>query len=486
MFLEEEEGEVWDLRSEFDLAPPPPPPPHRQPKGVPACEAPFAEGEALLPEGLCVRRLVDPRMVSKRQELWYPRAIICSEETGGDLLVLDRGRGGSPPRILALRDADGDGSIGADEFAVLLDSSEQFTGGAQVSGLNHGLASQGGFLYASSDAKIWRWRYNPGQRERLGAAELVIDEINRVGPPGPGGEPGAPMGHKTRTLVFDNDGRLYVSVGSVSNWDGDSYRSRIRRFPGLSAVPEDGGRAAGWPIDFRKGEVFADGLRNEVGLAWQDSLRQVLWGVENGGDNLEVPSLGGDIHQDNPAEELNRFPLDKPGRHYGYPWCFTEYLLPSQFGGGRGAQWATSSSEWPGKDNAFCKNPEDNVPPALSMQGHSAPLGLRFYGADWANATEACENPPALPCKFLNSLFVSFHGSWNRDIPTGYKIVRIPFRDGLPLDGDPEDFLRHKGPEAQWPETNLRPVDVAFGPDSRLFVSAGMNGELLTIYRPGE
>jgi len=419
-------------------------------------------------------------MVSPPGNLWYPRAIICSEDTGGDLLVLDRGREGSPPRILALRDRDGDGVVGAGEFAVLLDSSRA---GEDVTGLNHGLAVHGGFLYASSHDKIWRWQYKPGQRAPLGVAELVINEISRVGPPGEGGEPGAPMGHKTRTLVFDNEGRLYVSVGSVSNWDGDSYRSRIRRFTGLSTVPAGGAAAAGWPLDFRIGEVFADGLRNEVGLAWQNGARKVLWGVENGGDNLVSPTLG-DIHEDNPAEELNRFPIDQAGKHYGYPWCFSEYKFPSPFGGGPGTQWAFKPSAFPGKDDAFCQDPENNVPPALSMQAHSAPLGLRFYGAEWANATEACATPPALPCTYLGSLFVSFHGSWNRDVPTGYKVVRVPFSAGVPVGGDPEDFLRARGPDAVWPKTKLRPVDLAFGPDSKLYVTAGKNGELLSIYSP--
>ena len=73
-----------------------------------------------------------------------------------------------------------------------------------------------------------------------------------------------------------------------------------------------------------EGEVFADGLRNEVGLGWSDATRKVLYGVENGMDNLYRADLGGDIHQDNPAEELNAFPIDQPGRHYGYPWCFSE------------------------------------------------------------------------------------------------------------------------------------------------------------------
>ena len=130
------------------------------------------------------------------------------------------------------------------------------------------------------------------------------------------GQGGAPRGHTTRTLVFDKTGRLYVSIGSNRNVDENSYRSRIRRFT-LDSIPAGG-------IDFNTGEVFADGLRNEVGLAFDKF--GVLWGVENGADRLQREDLGGDIHNENPAEELNRFPEgDAQKKSYGYPYCWTEF-----------------------------------------------------------------------------------------------------------------------------------------------------------------
>jgi glucose/arabinose dehydrogenase len=109
------------------------------------------------------------------------------------------------------------------------------------------------------------------------------------------GNGGAPKGHWTRTLIFDKKGRLYVAVGSNNNIDPDSYRSRIRRFTNFDKGD----------IDFSMGEIFADGLRNEVGLAFDKF--DVLWGVENSADRLRRNDLGGDIHNENPAEELNRF-----------------------------------------------------------------------------------------------------------------------------------------------------------------------------------
>ena len=89
-----------------------------------------------------------------------------------------------------------------------------------------------------------------------------------------------------RTLAFDAEGKwLYVSIGSNGNVDGDSFRSRIRRFDISTYVNQ--------PFAYNDGEIFADGLRNEVGLAF-DSYGD-LWGVENGADNLYRSDLGGDM-----------------------------------------------------------------------------------------------------------------------------------------------------------------------------------------------
>lgn len=132
------------------------------------------------------------------------------------------------------------------------------------------------------------------------------------------GTGGAPFGHTTRTIAIGPvDNKLYVSVGSAGNVDKDSYRSRIRRFGSGETVSSGGGAAGnatslaipagGW--DFSAGEVFADGLRNEVGITFDAG--GVLWGVENSADMLVRSDLGGDIHNQNPAEELNRFAVTK-------------------------------------------------------------------------------------------------------------------------------------------------------------------------------
>jgi len=363
-----------------------------------------------------------------------PRGLL--QTSWGDVLVVEAIAG----RITALWDSDGDGL--ADSRAVV----------ATAPSLNHGLAFSGGFLYASSDTTVYRWALADGSR--AGAdREVVIHSMNA------NGNGGAPRGHWTRTLEFDSLGRLYVSIGSAGNVDRDSFRARIRRFDLPGGLPPGG-------IGFASGEIFADGLRNEVGLAFDS--HGVLWGVENGADNLWRTDLGGDIHNDNPAEELNRFPESDAGKHYGYPWCWTEYQLASGLGQGPGAVWAWPSTMGDGvHTDAWCR--ANSVPPALALPAHWAPLGITFYNG----TVDATCADSALPTGWRGHAFIASHGSWNRDVPTGYKVVRVPFSnpgDAAPS-GKPQDILRHNGSGAKWP-SGVRPVDVKFDLCGQLLVSS--------------
>ena len=278
------------------------------------------------------------------------------------------------------------------------------------------------------------------------------------------GNGGAPHGHKTRTLAFDNQGRLYVSIGSAGNVDTNSYRSRIRRFDLTSSS---------FPLDFATGEIYADGLRNEVGLAFDRF--NVLWGVENGADKLIRNDLGGDIHNNNPGEELNRFPEEDIGKHWGYPYCWSEYHLDADDGGlGKGTRWAWPSFMPPAsdKDDAWCR--ANTLPSKLSMQAHSAPLGLTFY--QWKENVDS-ECIGTFPKSMDGHLFVAFHGSWNRSPSTGYKVVTVPFDAEGKVSGDPIDFLVHEGSAPEWSD-GMRPVDVDFDSCGRLLMSSdGSRGD---------
>ena len=110
------------------------------------------------------------------------------------------------------------------------------------------------------------------------------------------------------------------------------------------------------------------------------------------------------------AEELNRFREEDAGKHFGYPYCFTEFSLADPFGDGRGSVWA-----WPDflDSNAIsdeqCRN--DYVAPIVSMQAHSAPLGITFF--NWQPELQLeCGDPQQFPQSMDGYAFIAYHGSW--------------------------------------------------------------------------
>jgi glucose/arabinose dehydrogenase len=251
---------------------------------------------------------------------------------------------------------------------------------------------------------------------------LVYDPRTRqAGQPAvvvPGLPPGG--GHWTRTIAFGPDGRLYVSVGSSCNVcrESDPRRAAITRYN-----PDGSGE-----------RLFATGLRNAVGLAFHP-MTGALWATVN-----ERDWRGDDLPPDHITEV-------QEGGHYGWPGCFAA--------GGR----AVPDREFPG---ARCR---DMVLPSVEIQAHSAPLGLAFYTGR------------QFPPEYHGHLFVAYRGSWNRSVPTGYKVVRLPFRDGRPA-GPPLDFV------TGWLAGGAvrgRPVDVLVARDGALLVSDQGAGQIHRI-----
>ena len=236
--------------------------------------------------------------------------------------------------------------------------------------------------------------------------------------------PGLPTGgHNTRTVLFSPDGRwLFVSIGSSCNvcQEQDPRRATIMRYA----------------VDGADGTIFAQGLRNAVGITFRPGTSD-LWASCNGRDNL-----GDDL----PPETID---LVHQGDDYGWPRCHAGRIVDPDFGGS-------------GACDGVAK-------PAVEMQAHSAPLGLTFYTGQ------------QFPAEYRGSLFVAFHGSWNRSVPTGYKVVHIPFVDGRP--GPVEDFavgwLQADG--SVWG----RPVDVLTAPDGSLWVSEDSAGTIYRIFYSG-
>ena len=224
-------------------------------------------------------------------------------------------------------------------------------------------------------------------------------------------------GHSTRTIVFGTDGKMYVSVGSSCNIcdETDSIRAAVVQFN----------------RDGSGGRVFARGLRNSVGLALHPATGE-LWATNNDRD-----MLGDDV----PPERIN---IIKEGRYYGWPQCY----LPGQ-----------RNPEYPAAD---CSTVE---PPAITFQAHSAPLGITFYTG------------MAFPPDYRGDAFVAYHGSWNRSVPTGAKVVRVQVENGRPVAID--DFVTgwQRSDGSRWG----RPVGLVMAADGALLVSDDMGGKIWRV-----
>lgn len=226
--------------------------------------------------------------------------------------------------------------------------------------------------------------------------------------------------HYTRTIRFGPDGRLYVSIGSDCNVcrESDSRRASI-----YVANPDGS--------DFKP---YATGLRNAVFFTWSGDGR--MWATVMGRDYL-----GDDL----PPDTID---IIREGKNYGWPYCYGKNVWDSSFDRSQKA-----------KD--FCTTVE---PSYIDYQAHSAPLGLAFVPKSW-------------PATYTNSLLVAMHGSWNRSVPTGYKIVRFKFDDkGNYLGG--EDFI------TGWLQGSGalgRPVDLLFDLQGNLFVSDDKAGVIYIL-----
>jgi glucose/arabinose dehydrogenase len=269
----------------------------------------------------------------------------------------------SANRITLLRDADGDGT--AEFRAVFLE------------GLNSpfGMVLVGGDFYVANCDAILRFPYKTGDT-RIAVAGAIVTDL-----------PAGINHHWTKNLIAGADGsKLFVTVGSNSN------------------VAEKGmeieeGRAAIWEVDRASGRkrLFATGLRNPNGLAWEPTTG-VLWTVVN-----ERDELGSDLVPDYLTSV-------KDGAFYGWPWSY--------FG-----QHVDERVEPPRPDLVA-----KAVKPDYALGSHVAPLGL------------STAEGGRLPAQFRNGMFIGQHGSWNRKPRSGYNVVFVPFTKGRPA-GNPIDVL---------------------------------------------
>jgi glucose/arabinose dehydrogenase len=339
---------------------------------------------------------------------------------------------------------------------------------------SHGLTYRNNYVYVSSDIFVWRFPYTPGSRASVAVTNLEEVVFNM----GAGGRGGAPLGHFTRTIVFGPDGYLYIGISSLDNVDPDSRRSRVRRVQWRSEW--DTGRFP-QSLDFENMQVWADGLRNPLAMAFDRSGR--LWELDNGPDNLNRPDLGSIIYPDNPTEELNL--LDGPsGTFYGYPQCFSVGNLTRPFGSDpdfmKQYSWGGDFiSRFP---DSWCQNPVNNRPPIFGLPAHSSPIQMhRFREEDGCGRKAG-----SWPCSMVGDMFATLHGSWNRPTLVGYSVVRIRFNStdmpvGYEVVGETVSFQEHcTGTANRGSPKCFRPAGITFK-DGIMFISSAVTGEIVRL-----
>jgi glucose/arabinose dehydrogenase len=290
------------------------------------------------------------------------------------------------------------------------------------------------WLYVATTGSVVRFPYRTGDLKARRAAQTLA----RL----PAGQ-----GHSTRDVAFSNDGaRMFVSVGSASN-DAEGMRGRYPE--GLASFEAERGVGASWGRETDRAVVlafdpegrgrktFATGIRNCVGLAVHPQTGDVWCSVN------ERDGLGDDLVPD----YVTRV---REGAFYGWPWF---YIGANEDPGHRGER----------------PDLKDKVTvPDVLIQAHSASLQLAFY--------IGTQFPP----EYRGDAFAAEHGSWNRSKRTGYKVIRLKTKDGVPT-GEYEDFVTGfvLRDDAVWG----RPVGVAVAHDGSLLVSEDGNGTIWMVRR---
>jgi glucose/arabinose dehydrogenase len=224
--------------------------------------------------------------------------------------------------------------------------------------------------------------------------------------------------HGWKFVAFGPDGWLYVPVGAPCN----VCERPDPRYSSITRIRPDGSGA----------EVFASGVRNTVGFDWHPVTRE-LWFTDNGRD-----MLGDDL----PPDELNVAPAK--GLHFGFPYCHGGTISDPEFGSARPCAGFT--------------------PPARALGPHVAALGMRFYTGSM------------FPASFRNQIVIAEHGSWNRSVPIGYRVMKVTLAGNRVTGYEPfvEGWLQDR---KAWG----RPVDVLVMPDGALLVSDDLAGAIYRI-----
>jgi len=250
-------------------------------------------------------------------------------------------------------------------------------------------------------------------------------------------------GHTLKSIKLSPDGFLFINVGSSCNVciEADATRATILRYTTQ-------GKPAGALLTLgrhQQSAIWARGLRNSQGFTWHPQTG-VMYATNEGAD-MRSDTKGGAVNDELPPEHLNKI---EAGKHYGWPHCWADpnyakvQMMDPNFS----------------TEAGFCKAAQA---PEITFTSHSTPIGMTFLDkTNW-------------PADYQQDAIVALHGSWNRKQPSGYKLVRVKFKDNQP--SGVEDFATGwlQG-EYAWG----RPVDVVVGADHALYVSDDKAG---VIYR---
>ena len=357
-----------------------------------------------VPKGFVVKRFAEG-IKSPRQCYITPNGDVLvvlsnSERSTKEQLIgeisgkADAEVGGKSSNIIMLyRDKDGDG-VPEIKSVFLQNLNQPF-----------GMLIIGNKFYVANTGGLWVYPYKTGSTRIEQSGKKILNL-----------PAGGYNNHWTRNLIANADNsKIYVSVGSGSNVGENGMENEKNRGNILAINPDGTGE-----------KVYASGLRNPVGMAWNPVTKE-LWTAVN-----ERDKLGDDLVPDYMTSV-------KKGGFYGWPYSyFGQNIDPRRTG----------------------ENPElvaKAIVPDYALAPHSASLGLAFYASN------------KFPAKYRNGAFVGQHGSWNRSEFNGYKVVFVPFNNGKP-NGKEEDFLTGFVVGDGGRNVHGRPVGVTVAKDESLLV----------------
>lgn len=311
-----------------------------------------------------------------------------------DIFVAESDTRSSADRITVFRDKDGDGTF--ETRNVFLDGLKQ----------PYGMLILNNYFYVANTDGLYRYPYKNGVLKIEGKGEKIVEL-----------PAGGYNNHWTRNLLASPDGsKIYISVGSASNNGEYGMDNEVRRAVILEINPDGSGE-----------KIYASGLRNPVGMAWNPANNE-LWTAVN-----ERDELGDDLVPDYITSV-------KQGGFYGWPYSYFGQIEDPRMKGKR-----------PDLVKAA-------IVPDVPVGNHTASLGISFYDKD------------AFPAKYKNGAFVGQHGSWNRSVLSGYKVLFVPFKNGKPS-GPPEEFLTGFISDEKDAKVYGRPTDITVMKDGSLLVN---------------